>query len=261
MKLFSRLLVPGVLGLLLLGTACSLPGQTPIVLTAVFSATPESTSTPAVTDTATNETPTAIIPITGMDVVSLQCQFCVNEEAHAVLIMSSQAFFNVEDPTTGVTCLTAQELNGRRILLCRGAQQVSFDLNICVADDNCLQFPITLLPCLPGGTRTPTTFAPILLTPVAASSTPGSRNTPVPGTLPATETPVPQPTQTAIEPSTEPTVITTPPSPESTPITEPTTEPTSATETTPIGTGDETTVTHGRYFEFGNDVYEIDKRR
>lgn len=222
MKFFSRLLVPGVLGLLLLGTACSLPGQTPIVLTAVFSVTPESTSTPAVTDTAVDETPTVVIPITGMDVVSLQCQFCVNEEAHAVLLMSSQAFFNVSDPNTGVTCLSAQELNGRRILLCRGAQQVSFDLNVCVADDNCLQFPITLLPCLPGGTGTPTTFAPILLTPVVASSTPGPRNTPVPGTVPATETSVPLPTQTAVEPSTEPTVITTPPPPEPTSIAEPT---------------------------------------
>jgi hypothetical protein len=233
MKLFSRLLVPSVLGLFLLGTACSLPGSTPIVLTAVFSETPESTSTPAATDTAVDESPTLVIPITGLDVVSLQCQFCVNEEAHAVLLMSSQAFFNVADPNADVTCLSVQELNGRRILLCRGTQQVSFDLNVCVAEDNCLQFPITLLPCLPAGTGTPTTLAPILLTPVSASSTPGPRNTPVPATVPATETPVPQPTQTAVEPSTEPTVITTPPSPEPTQITEPTTEPTSPTETTP----------------------------
>jgi hypothetical protein len=233
MKLFSRLLVPGVLGLSLLGAACSLPGQTPIVLTAVFSKTPESTSTPAASATAIDETSQGVIPVTGLDVVSLQCQFCVNEEAHAVLIVSSQAFFDVADPNTGVTCLSAQELNGRRILLCRGAQQVSFDLNVCVADDNCQQFPITLLPCLPGGTGTPTTFAPILLTPAVASSTPGPRNTPIPATVAATQTPVPQPTETAVEPSTEPTVITTPPSPESTPVTEPTIEPTTATETTP----------------------------
>lgn len=221
MKIFSRLVISTWLGLLLLGTACSLPAQTPMIPTATSSATPENTSTPAPTVTVTNETPAVFIPITGMDVVSLQCQFCVKEEAHAVLLMSSQVFFNVADTTTGVTCLSAQELNGRRILLCRGAQQTSFDLNICVADDNCLQFPITLQACPLSGTGTPTTltpFAPLLLTPISASSTPRPRNTRVP----ASETPAPQPTETTVSPATEPTVITAPPSPESTPITEPT---------------------------------------
>jgi hypothetical protein len=226
MKMFSRLVLSGWLGLLLLGTACSLPGQTPIVVTVSFSTkTPESTSTPVPTDTAINQTPAVVIPITDMDVVSLQCQFCVKEEAHAVLLMSSQVFFNVSDPNTGVTCLSAQEQNGKRILLCRGAQQTSFDLNVCVANDNCLQFPITLQACPLSGTGTPTTLtpsAPLLLTPLSASSTPRPRNTPGPGTVPTTETPAPQPTETTVISSTQPTVITTPPSPESTPITEPT---------------------------------------
>jgi hypothetical protein len=222
MKMFSRLVLSAWLGLLLFGTACSLPAQTPVVPTVTISATSENTSTPAPTVTVTNETPAVFIPITGMDVVSLQCQFCVKEEAHAVLLMSSQVFFNVSDSNTGVTCLSAQEQNGRRILLCRGAQQTSFDLNVCVANDNCLQFPITLQACPLSGTGTPTTLtpAPLLLTPLPASSTRGPRNTPVPGTVPTTETPAPQPTENTVVPSTEPTVITTPPSPESTPIPE-----------------------------------------
>lgn len=240
MKIFSRLILSGWLGLLLLGTACSLPAQTPMVPTASISATPENTSTPAPTGTAINETPAVFIPITGMDVVTLQCQFCVKEEAHAVLIMSSQVFFNVSDPNTGVTCFSAQEQNGRRILLCRGAQQTSFDLNVCVANDNCLRFPIILQACPLSGTGTPTTltpFTPLLLTPISASSTPGPRNTPVPGTVPTTETPAPLPTETTVVPSAEPTGIITTPSPESTPIS----EPTSTSESTDLGKSIETT--------------------
>jgi hypothetical protein len=169
-----------------------------------------------------------------MDVVSLQCQFCVNEEAHAVLIMSNQAFFNVADPGSGVTCLSAQEVNGRRILLCRGAQQASFSLNVCVDSANCLEFPITLQTCplIGSGTSTTTPFAPILLTPISPASTPSQRNTVAPtatgirptATLEATVvTPVTEPTATEIGPvpSPVPTVVTEPPPPQPSPIPEP----------------------------------------
>ncbi len=126
MKMVLRALLLGALIIILLMSACSLPAQTPPTPVGTILSTVEVTSTGVPTNTQVNETPTAFIPITGMDVVSLQCQFCVNEDAHAVLLMSNEVFFNVSDPATGVTCLTAQEVNGQRIVLCRGAQQASF---------------------------------------------------------------------------------------------------------------------------------------
>lgn len=216
MKMVSRAILFSVLTLLLISSACT-PAQTPPAPLVTMTATGQSTLTPMPTNTQSNETPTAFIPITGMDVVSLQCQFCVNEEAHAVLIMSNLTFFNVSDPASGVTCLTAQEVNDKRIVLCRGAQQAAFQLDVCVDDANCLQFPITLQRCplIPQtGQGTPvvtlTAAAPILLTPINTlappddpdeEATPRPRRTPTPP--PATTAP-PPPTSVTEPPPTEP---------------------------------------------------------
>lgn len=235
MKRISRLILIGAFALFALTTACNLPALPP---SATSAAAGQATSTPISIDVSSQTpTPAPAIPITGLDVVSLQCQFCVNDEAHAVLIMSNQAFFNVADPGSGVTCLSAQEVNGRRILLCRGAQQASFTLNVCVDNANCLEFPITLQPCplIGSGTSTTTPFAPILLTPISSSSTSIHRNTVVPpatgisptATIETTAvTPVTGPTETEIVPvpSPIPTVVTEPPPPpptEPSPIPEP----------------------------------------
>ena len=130
-----------------------------------------------------------LIPITGDNATTMQCQFCVNEETHAVLIIPDFAYFNVNS-SSPVTCLTANVVNGRRILLCRGPQSTSFNLNVCSDSSNCLQFPVALLPCelLQSGPA-----APILLTPKSPKSNKDDKpaqpnNTTAP---PATQQPVP----------------------------------------------------------------------
>ena len=251
MKRMSRLILIGAITLLVLSSACNVPALPASVPSATLPVAGQATSTPLSIDIVNTDTPAPVIPITGMDVVSLQCQFCVNEEVHAVLIMSNQAFFHVADPDTGVTCLSAKEMDGRRILLCRGAQNASFTLNVCVDTTNCLEFPIKLQRCplVPGaGTGTPTvpsTFVP--LTPVILTP----RNTLIPSTgvpptgvpptnAPSTVTPsTPVPTNTnASTPlptsSTEP-----PPEPTSTPE-PPTVEPATVEPTEPIATSSQT---------------------
>jgi hypothetical protein len=213
MKRILRLILIGALTLIVISSACNLPAQPPGIQVATLPAAGHITSTSSPVSTLSGGSPVPAIPITGMDAVSLQCQFCVNDEAHAVLIMSNQVFFSVSDPNTGVTCLSAQEIHGRRILLCRGVQQVSFNLNVCVDNANCLQFPITLQPCPLAGTGTPTTltpFAPILLTPILASSTPEPRDTPLPTATMGT--PAPEPTATTGTPSQVSGTPATPPS-------------------------------------------------
>lgn len=214
--------------LLVLTSACNLPAQSPSLPSETAPATEQATSTPATVEIA-SATPRPAIPITGMDVVSLQCQFCVNQEAHAVLIMSNQAFFNVADPESGVTCLSAQEVNGRRILLCRGAQEASFTLNVCLDSSNCLEFPIKLQPCPLTAAGTPTArstyvpLTPVILTP-RNTLRPGPGVPPTSTTTGATATvipPTPLPTDTSV--STPPPTSATEPPPQVTSTPEPAT--------------------------------------
>jgi len=224
MNIVSRRLWFVALFLILILGACSLPSTSPSTPIGTILATEQMTDTAIPTSTNAG-TPTEFIPITGMDVVSLQCQFCVNDEAHAVLIMSSAVSFNVSEPATGITCATAEEINGRRILLCRGAQSTSFNLNVCEDASNCLQFPVTLQDCplVPqtgSGTRMPlitfTPQTPIFLTPVNTLLPPPS--TPIPPT--SATTPPSGVTPTTIPPTTPvPTEVT--PEPTQPPATEP----------------------------------------
>ncbi len=46
-----------------------------------------------------------------------------------------------------VSCLTADVVGGKRILICHGPQSTSFNLNICSDPSNCLQFPVALQTC------------------------------------------------------------------------------------------------------------------
>ena len=147
MKILSRIVRIGALLLIVLSSSCNLPAQTPAapqgtILPASPAAT-ETLSSAIVTDVAA----TAIIPVTGMESVSLQCQFCVNDETHAVLIMPERASFLVSEPVIGINCLTAKVVNGQRIVLCRGAKQTALTLNVCLDNSNCVQFPITLQDC------------------------------------------------------------------------------------------------------------------
>jgi hypothetical protein len=188
MHIFSRRFLIGALTLLVLTSSCNLPAQNPPSSIGTILPTEQVISTipPAMTATA-------LIPVTGLDVVTLQCQFCVNDEAHALLTLGEDSAFNVSDPSTGVTCLTAQVMSGQRVLICRGAQAVSFNLNVCPENANCVQFPVTLQTCplIPStGIGTPRAT----LTPVRVFPTP--TNTFIP---PAISTTVP--TQIALSPT------------------------------------------------------------
>jgi hypothetical protein len=229
-----RLLFVALFLILLLG-ACSMPAETTGTPIGTIIATEQITDTALPTSTSAG-TATPFIPITGMDVVSLQCQFCVNDEAHAVLIMSSEVSFNVSEPATGIICATAEEINGRRILLCRGAQQVSFNLNVCVDASNCLQFPVTLQSCplIPqtgSGTGSPlitfTPRSPIFLTAINTLIPPPS------GPRSPTETGVAPPTSAT---TSTPVVTSTTPLPTTPVPTEVTPQPTEPAPTQPPST-------------------------
>ena len=188
--------------MILLNSACNLPVQTPTLVGTVLPTGQAPSASTAPIPTWNSTTPTIAIPVTGMDaVVALQCEFCVNDETHAVLLLPQAASFLVSEPITGISCLTAQVVNGQRILICRGAQQVAFTLNVCLDTSNCLQFPVTLQKCpitpqTGVGAPQPTlSSAPILLTPVI-TLIPSATSTSTPTPLP-TQIPTWLPTQTS----------------------------------------------------------------
>src|SRR5512138_1233023 len=147
MKSFSRRLWIGALLLILFSSSCNLPAQTPVA-TQTLGIPTASVATETVPDVVlTNIAPTLVIPVTGQESVSLQCQFCVNDQTHAVLIMPERASFLVSQPVIGINCLTAKVVEGQRIVLCRGAKQTTFTLNVCLDTTNCVQLPITLQDC------------------------------------------------------------------------------------------------------------------
>jgi len=195
MSRISRQVLIGALTLIFLTSACgrlTLASPTPVwtvpptgqlVLPTVTLEAPTATSIPG----------TPLIPVTGENFVSLQCEFCVDAETHAVLILADFAYFDVGSNPT-VSCLTADVTGGKRMLICHGPQSTSFNLNICSAPSNCLHFPVHLQPCplLQAGATslaTNTPFAPLFLTPVSTGKAPTKKSTPPAGT--ATGTPVP----------------------------------------------------------------------
>jgi hypothetical protein len=198
------------------------------------------------TSTATFVIPS--IPITGDNVVSLQCQFCVDGETHAVLVFPELAYFDVISSSTPVRCLTADVVSDRRILICRGAQSTSFYLNICYDSSHCLQFPVALQEC-PLVTFTP--FAPFNLTPIntpespdeeeptqaspAVSATPTQRINPTPTSPPpATIAPPTSPPTNPPPPTSEPTTEPEPTNPPATEEPKPTKKPTKTPKPTKV---------------------------
>ena len=195
-----RRFVVGALLLLFLSSSCNLPGR--VTPTSIGTILPQNlpTITPGI------ETPTASIPITGLD-VTLQCQFCVNDEPHAVLILPETADFNVSGPLTRINCITAQVVSDSRVLICRGAQQASFSLNVCIDNSNCTQFPVTLETCPLGQQAVIATPLVTVTQPAPAPVSPTPTSVLI---LPASPTPTttPPPAQTVT--SQTPAVATTP---------------------------------------------------
>jgi hypothetical protein len=197
----------GALTLIVLTSACNLPAQSsPTAVGTILPTQGGITPSPAVA--ASTQTPITLIPVTGNQEVSLQCQFCVNGEPHAVLILPENASFLVSQPVVGVNCITAQVVGDKRILFCRGTQKTIFNLNVCSDAANCLQYPITLATCPlapqkgnptpqvlvaanTGITPTPAATGTVISSPPVTQS-----STSLPPTT-ATATPIPAATSTA----------------------------------------------------------------
>ena len=151
---------------------------------------------PAATDTTqtavTSTTQTASIPVTG-DLILVECQFCVNNMAHALLVLSDVATFEMVTPATSLStpgpdtgCNTVDTFSGRQVVLCRAEENTSITLNICT-DGNCTELAVDLQSCpdsagtpQPGVTATETPGAAVTDTPLASPTTGGATSTPTP---------------------------------------------------------------------------------
>jgi hypothetical protein len=122
-------------------------------------------STPdiAVPETSTQDTATVVpgldatqtpaIPVTGVDVILVECQFCVDTWAHALLVLPDTTSFEVISPAPSATadtdprCSTVEVNNGRQVVLCSGPEMTPLILYICTNVNSCTEFPVTLLSC------------------------------------------------------------------------------------------------------------------
>lgn len=169
--------------------------------TAEATATVDLTGTVPATDTTqtagTATTETLGTPVTGADVILLECQFCLEGMGNAVLVIPEAATFEMVTSTASLStpgpdtgCTTVDTFGGRQVLLCRGEENTSITLDICV-DGNCTQLEVELQSCpdtVPGVTDTPG-FGPgtpgptitITPTPGGVTDTPaGPTSTPTP---------------------------------------------------------------------------------
>lgn len=176
MKKMSRSLLFGALALLLLTAACAEATPTTIATSGPIGnlASPTAlgtletagipTSSPEVMPdtTATIDTATAVggsditatpgVPVTGTELTLLDCQFCIEGMAHALLVLPDTATFEAVADTASVSspdagCNTVDIYNGRQVVLCRSQENTSLNLNICVNGNNCAQMLVELKPC------------------------------------------------------------------------------------------------------------------
>jgi hypothetical protein len=220
MNKISRRILIGALTVIILNSACGrlvFASPTPVWTVPPAGQPVFATATIPVSATATATSLTPQIPITGENVVSLQCEFCVEAETHAVLIFPDFAYFDVSSDIP-VSCLTADVTGGSRILICHGTQSTTFNLNICSDPSNCLQFPVALQPCplLQTGAPPLATGTAFYLTPVTTLKAPTKKSRQPTDTAVAAGTPTP-----GKVPATSTSIVNTPPNPIATPTTYP----------------------------------------
>jgi hypothetical protein len=118
-------------------------------------------------DTETTRTP--VIPVTGPELLLVECQFCVDTRAHALLVLPDTATFQITSPAPSTTasdtepqCSTVEVNNGRQVVLCSGPEMTPLVVNICTDANTCTDFPIDLLACplAPGGAISPNQTLP-----------------------------------------------------------------------------------------------------
>lgn len=110
---------------------------------------------------ASGASQTAVIPVTGLEIMPVECQFCVDNMAHALLVLPDTATFEVVSQSTSTTtgnttttintsCSTIEVNNGKQVVLCSGPEKTAINLNVCVNANNgntCTNFPLQLLAC------------------------------------------------------------------------------------------------------------------
>jgi hypothetical protein len=212
MRKISSVFLCGALTLILLTAACS--GQQGSPTAAVTNAVGNLTASPAaletqtlttgtevpstaaaegtignLTATLTIPTATAGVPVTGADVTLLEGQFCIQNMAHALLVLPDTATYEVltqaatlSTPGPDMGCKTVDTFNGRQIVLCRSQENTSLNLNICIDGNNCQQLLINLQSC--PLSQNPSPQANLTNTPEAGAVT----NTP--GAIVPSDTPV-----------------------------------------------------------------------
>ena len=173
------------------GTGTPAAGETEVgTATADTTETVPATDTTEVagTGTATNGTPG--IPVTGADVILLECQFCMQGMGNAILVIPDTSTFElvtsattVSPPGTETGCNTVDTFGGRQVVLCRGEENSTLTLDICANGTDCVQLDVDLQSCPDAGTAQPN-----------ATETPGTGTgspTSTPGTGLGTATPTP----------------------------------------------------------------------
>lgn len=159
------------------------------------------TQATAVGSPTAGTTQTPSIPVTGPDILLVECQFCVDTWAHALLVLPDTATFEIVSPAPATTastnaqattpnCSTVEVNNGRQVVLCSGPEMTPITLNICTDVNTCTDFPIDLLACpltqQPGtgaGTAVPNQTQP------AGTDEAGATTTPTSGVVISTATP------------------------------------------------------------------------
>jgi hypothetical protein len=214
MKRISRILLGGAFTIILIAAACApVAGQGALNLPGPF-LQDDATDTPAAVATDTTLTPST--PGTGPNVISLDCQYCVDSVAHAQLLLPRKATFKVisppelaknDDDENGdddgddddgddhdngdrMGCRTIDKFRDTKLVLCRAEENTTITLNVC-QDDACREVQLTLQSCaLTTGTPSPvaTTTVTATFTPLPVTATSTLTFTPV---APATETPTP----------------------------------------------------------------------
>jgi len=102
MKRISRIFLFGALTVIMLAAACAPEEGAPIVAGALqatdTTGTAETATAVTSQATATNTTLTPSIPVTGLEIIRLDCQYCVDNIAHAQLVIPRDAKFEVISP-------------------------------------------------------------------------------------------------------------------------------------------------------------------
>lgn len=142
-------------------------GGTPDTTATIDAATAVgSTDITATAIVGTDQTSTPAVPVTGVELTLLECQYCIEGMAHALLILPDTASFEtvagtaaISPPGSDTGCNTVDTYNGRQVVLCRSQENTSLNLNICTDGNNCAQLLVELQDCpdvvQPGVTNTP----------------------------------------------------------------------------------------------------------